>query len=182
MSIDCEYINNNVAENDENDNDLSENSEDIDAINYDDYNDSNNLDHLNEMLDRISKKPKEKETQFSKPMAKTTTETTTTGTNKPPPTKKRMFNDKDYTKMMNAMMVYDADDVLEDFEDDKNVLGIDDEEEDEDIIELGESFAMNYWHNTVEDMRVEEDEEINEHLDRRASNYVELVSRKKKNV
>ncbi|KAM7362412.1 tudor domain-containing protein qin isoform 2-T4 [Cochliomyia hominivorax] len=176
MSIDCNYLNNNnnIVHN----NDLSENSEDVDVDDDDnDYgSDSDKYDHLNEMLDRLSKNPIN-EPQFSKTtMIRTTTETTTTTTttntvtNKPPPPKKRMFNNKDYTKMMNVMMVYDADDILEEFEHDD----VDDEEDDEDIIELGESFAMNYWHNTVEDMRVEEDEEINEHLDRRASNYDDM--------
>ncbi|XP_037806449.1 RING finger protein 17 isoform X1 [Lucilia sericata] len=162
MSIDCEEM---VEE--DNNNDLSDNSE----ISFpeNDGDQSDKFDHLNEMLDRLSK-PNNIDT-FRKPLSKPAIETTRT-TNKPPPPKKRMFNDKDYTKMMNVMMVYDNDDIVDnyqhEFDLDDQHDNDDEEGDDDDIIELEQSFAMNYWHNTVEDMRLEEDEEIIEQLDRRA--------------
>ncbi|XP_046805839.1 RING finger protein 17 isoform X1 [Lucilia cuprina] len=163
MSIDCDNVE------DDNNNDLSDNSE-VSFPENDDDNQSDKFDHLNEMLDRLSKNTNTD--PLGKPSSKPTIETTRT-TNKPPPPKKRMFNDKDYTKMMNIMMVYDNDDIVDNYQhefdlDDHHDNDDEEDGDDDDIIELEQSFAMNYWHNTVEDMRLEEDEEIIEQLDRRA--------------
>ncbi|XP_065371738.1 uncharacterized protein qin isoform X2 [Calliphora vicina] len=169
MSIDCDYMND-MGNIKDGDNSLSDDSDAADPDNDDDDKYSVQFDHLNEMLDRLSKN--KNIDHCTKPMAKTTTETITTNTasNKPPPTKKRMFNDNDYTKMMNDMMVYDTDDIVDNYQHEFDLDDNDnDGDEDEDIIELGQSFAMNYWHNAAEDMREEEDEEIIEQLDRRAS-------------
>ena len=128
------------------------------------------------MFDRLSKIPNETET-FLKAKTRTTTKTesvtNSTGQNKSPPHKKRMFNDKDYSEMMKEIMVFEEGDQLGDFLYDVNEAVNDDQA---DVIELEEHFAMNYWHNSVENMRLEEDDEINRVLDERVLSSEEQVS------
>ena len=155
---------------------LSSNSIDDDDGNDDAGNDDEKFKHLNEMFDRLSKIPNETET-FLKAKSKTTTKTesviNSTGQNKSPPHKKRMFNDKDYSDMMKEIMVFEEGDQLDDF-----LYAADEAINDDhaDVIELEEHFAMNYWHNSVENMRLEEDDEINRVLDERVLSSEEQVS------
>lgn len=137
-----------------------------------DENDYAKYDHLNEMLDRLSKTADEDE--YPLPRAKNAIEATSSvnATNNPPP-KKRLFNDNDYTQMMNVMMVYDDNDVFENAAIDLK-KPYEEEVDEEDFVELGESFAMNYWHNALDDMREDEDEEISEQLNRRVHSYDEV--------
>lgn len=125
---------------------------------------------MNEIFDNLSKVSNKDGTCLK---AKTETAINSTTQNKSPPPKKRMFNDNDYTEMIKEMMVFEEDGNFDGFTHIGDEANNDD---DEDVVELEQSFAMNYWHNSVENMRLEEEDEINKVLDERVLSSGEQVS------
>ncbi|XP_075147312.1 tudor domain-containing protein qin isoform X2 [Haematobia irritans] len=85
-----------------------------------------------------------------------------------PHAKKRMFDHKDYTRMMNgAIKLFDMNSFCdEDTNDDAFCI---DDDTGEDIVEMSHSFAMNYWHSAADDMKDEEGKEISQQLEQRIS-------------
>ncbi|XP_073813354.1 tudor domain-containing protein qin isoform X2 [Musca autumnalis] len=87
-----------------------------------------------------------------------------------PPTKKRMFDHTDYTQMMNGGLLLDVDAL-------SNISGNDmknescsiSEGDDEDIVEMSHTFAMNYWHSVADDIKSEEEDAISQQLEQRIS-------------
>ncbi|XP_059217931.1 uncharacterized protein LOC106084621 isoform X3 [Stomoxys calcitrans] len=88
-----------------------------------------------------------------------------------PPIKRRMFDNSDYTQMMKeGMMAFDIDDLNNtgDDQNDNKAFFID-EDNNDDIVEMSHSFAMDYWHSAVDDMNEDGDREICQQLERRIS-------------
>lgn len=79
-----------------------------------------------------------------------------------PPSKKRMFDDNDYTQLVNGILPMESDGLPSHCADD-NCL----DDDGDDIVELDYKFTMNYWHKPDMDLVEDDATEIELQLDRR---------------